>query len=254
MKHIYIASPDLYEEFYVKKRQDKKYQLTLYKYISRACSRCTPFGLFAGCSVGHWNTSTQMILCPPVKYRKQSKIDSELLCNIIEKLKQDSSENAVSLYPSINLKNAEESNRLAWCYGDLGIGIALLRASMVTNNKLWYEKALEILFYAVHRKEVKQTNIVDACFCHGKTGVAQLFKRAFTYTSKYKFLEANRYWIRKTLEIGQHASKPAGFELFGGIPENVYCLLDGIAGIGLTLLGNVGNNNYSRWDEAFLLS
>ena len=56
---VYVGSPDLYKELQKLingeiKEEDKKRKIetSLVKYLSRMSTRCTPFGLFATCSVG----------------------------------------------------------------------------------------------------------------------------------------------------------------------------------------------------------
>ncbi|MDJ1485600.1 lantibiotic dehydratase [Cytophagaceae bacterium YF14B1] len=81
---LYIASPELYQEFSkwffqkslaVSKNTDALL-LTLYKYYSRMCTRCTPYGLFAGCSVGTWtHTSSEISFSSTNKYHKHSRLD-----------------------------------------------------------------------------------------------------------------------------------------------------------------------------------
>ncbi|ANF50069.1 hypothetical protein A0O34_05895 [Chryseobacterium glaciei] len=60
---VYLASPDLYNELRKWFSREKEYsekeqyrlKKTLLKYFSRISSRCTPFGLFAGVSLGTFN-------------------------------------------------------------------------------------------------------------------------------------------------------------------------------------------------------
>lgn len=65
---IFLASPTLY--FELKKwvsgeLQEKKIQkarLSFLKYLTRMSTRCTPFGLFAGCTLGQWGDHTSISL------------------------------------------------------------------------------------------------------------------------------------------------------------------------------------------------
>lgn len=59
------ASPDLYSQAKSVESTDKnseKIKLSLYKYFSRMCSRSTPFGLFAGVTVGRMAAYTNFII------------------------------------------------------------------------------------------------------------------------------------------------------------------------------------------------
>ena len=48
---LYLASPELYEGCVSKDRKKQtKFERSVLKYRHRAMTRCTPFGLFAGCS------------------------------------------------------------------------------------------------------------------------------------------------------------------------------------------------------------
>ena len=64
---VYLASPVLFREAILWKENKitdpkklQKIPLSLSKYYSRMCSRCTPFGLFAGCGVIDWADETNI--------------------------------------------------------------------------------------------------------------------------------------------------------------------------------------------------
>ena len=64
---VYLASPVLFQEAINWKegkitdpKKLQKIPLSLGKYYSRMCSRCTPFGLFAGCGVVEWSNETRL--------------------------------------------------------------------------------------------------------------------------------------------------------------------------------------------------
>lgn len=67
---IELASPELVEELNKLILNDidlelqnvavTKLEIALYKYFARSTSRCTPFGLFAGCSVGKFSNITNI--------------------------------------------------------------------------------------------------------------------------------------------------------------------------------------------------
>lgn len=62
---LYLASPEFFwekQKHEGKPGADRKVKSTLYKYDSRACTRCTPFGLFAGCSTGCIGEQTKIKL------------------------------------------------------------------------------------------------------------------------------------------------------------------------------------------------
>lgn len=87
---IFLASPDLYKEF---KRRDtlddndkRKVDRSIWKYFSRACSRCTPFGLFAGCSIGEFGDITSIKMKDIGSYERVTRLDMNYLCSVIQYL------------------------------------------------------------------------------------------------------------------------------------------------------------------------
>jgi lantibiotic modifying enzyme len=146
-------------------------------------------------------------------------------------------------------------SRLAWCYGDLGIGAVLWRASRSTNNNIWEKKALQILTHSTTRKKLQENLIMDACFCHGTAGNAHIYNRMYRYTGKNIFKESAHYWLGHTLNMAVYADGAAGFKVFldNDVMQNSYGLLDGIAGIGMVLMAAISDIK-PAWDSCFFLS
>jgi len=95
LEAIFWASPSLYE-WTLKMLQGKdvnKEQITrsLKKYLIRASSRCTPFGLFAGCSIGNiaGNGYNLAIDNNPYNTRKHVRIDMHFLVTLSSYISQD---------------------------------------------------------------------------------------------------------------------------------------------------------------------
>lgn len=148
-------------------------------------------------------------------------------------------------------------SRLAWCYGDLGIGIALWQAGNNTNTDEWKNKAVEILLHSTQRRSKVETDAVDAGLCHGTSGIAHIYNRMYHYTGKENFKEAALYWFDETLKMAKFDDGLAGFKAWrtpkhGGL-QNEYGFLEGIAGIGLTLISVISDTE-PNWDECLLLS
>ncbi|NOQ26720.1 MAG: hypothetical protein GQ564_15275 [Bacteroidales bacterium] len=148
-------------------------------------------------------------------------------------------------------------SRLAWCYGDLGIGMALWQAGNNTKNELWKEKAIEILLHSTKRRDLKENSVVDAGLCHGAAGIAHIYNRMYRLTKINAFKESAEYWFNQTLEMAIHKDSISGFKAYriekhGGSYED-FGFLEGIAGIGLTLISAVSDIE-PKWDECLLLS
>ncbi|MCD4794095.1 MAG: lanthionine synthetase C family protein [Bacteroidales bacterium] len=164
-----------------------------------------------------------------------------------------------SYFPSsIKIKNQKkETSRLAWCYGDLGISVALWNASKVLENKDMENKALEILQYSAGRKDLIKNSVVDAGLCHGAAGIAHIFNRMYRNTKQPEFKEAANYWYAETLKMANHKDSLSGYKAFrtekyGGWTEE-FGFLEGIAGIGLALMSSISDID-PAWDEILLLS
>lgn len=91
---IHLASPDLTKELdkWVKTdsnlsvEKDKKLELTFLKYLARMSSRCTPFGLFSGCSVGRTAAETKIILEDSGKFERFTQFDMQFWVMLLQKI------------------------------------------------------------------------------------------------------------------------------------------------------------------------
>ncbi|WP_321279875.1 lanthionine synthetase C family protein [Marinifilum fragile] len=184
----------------------------------------------------------------------------ELLSGAVKYLlnqQQDTSEN-ISNFPSYVCETEPSSySRLAWCYGDLGIGTALYVAGLNANNEDWKEKGIEVVLHSTKRREEKVTGVVDACLCHGTAGIAHMYNRMYYYTGIYEFSEAATYWFEQTLQMAKFEDGLAGYKVWktperGGF-QNEYGFLEGIAGIGLAFISAISNIE-PEWDECLFLS
>lgn len=92
MEALYLASPVLHRE--VQKwlkgtlADDKKGKLlrSLYKYLMRLHTRCTPFGLFASCAIGHWAEEVNTKLNNPRQLSRHTRLDNEYLYALADHL------------------------------------------------------------------------------------------------------------------------------------------------------------------------
>lgn len=147
-------------------------------------------------------------------------------------------------FPSQSLDNGEPiyQSRLAWCYGDLGVAVALWQAGKVTKKESLQNKALEVYKFSANRTDIEEAMIRDAGLCHGTASVAMMFSYMYRETIEDLFKKTRDYWIAQTLNMSQFPDGPAGYKQFtlgdDKQPkwEDNYILLEGISGIGLMLL------------------
>jgi hypothetical protein len=144
------------------------------------------------------------------------------------------------------------TSRLGWCYGDLGIGLTFLNAGKSINSLDFENKAFNIFNHSLVRKEMQGNGIRDACFCHGTSGISHIYNRIYQKTGLLKYKDIAVYWNQKTIDL---LKGPNGYKTwFGSLGwQNEYNILEGISGIGLSLLSSI-NNKEPEWDKCFLIS
>jgi lantibiotic modifying enzyme len=161
-----------------------------------------------------------------------------------------------SLFPTaIGNKELNPQSRLAWCNGDLGVIYSLFETSESYSDKKLKNRVLRMLDFEITRVESNETFIFDAIFCHGSSGVAHIFNRLYQKTKIENYKTASKYWYQKTLDYSNLKLDFAGYKTL--VKPNVWIkpqsVLEGIAGIGLSLISAVSDIE-PAWDEALLLS
>ncbi len=81
---IFLASPDLATSIPFWSREPtsergQRIEKAAVRYVLRMASRCTPFGLFAGCSVASLGGPTRLELGPRVSYLRHTRLDMDYL-------------------------------------------------------------------------------------------------------------------------------------------------------------------------------
>jgi lantibiotic modifying enzyme len=150
--------------------------------------------------------------------------------------------------------------RYGWCYGDLGVAVALLAAARAVGNSSWEREALETAFVAADCVSSATSVIPNAGLCHGAAGAGHLFNRLFQATGEPRFKETACVWFKHALSM-----RRAGSDLDGYVAtrrssrdDKLYTvkdrgLLSGAAGIGLALLSAISPIE-PEWDAALLVS
>ncbi|MEW7293162.1 lantibiotic dehydratase family protein [Aquimarina sp. 2304DJ70-9] len=108
---IFLASPELFleiEKWLSNQTSDPKkiqrLQSSLLKYLSRMSSRCTPFGLFAGCSIGTFGKLTTIELPHYSENQRQTRFDMNFLVAFSQKLsKEKNIKNQLLWFPNNSL-------------------------------------------------------------------------------------------------------------------------------------------------------
>ena len=161
----------------------------------------------------------------------------------------------ISYFPNvIEPGSMGQNSRMAWCYGDPGISYSLLNAGKCLKEEKWINTSVEILLSSAKRISPEETQVVDACVCHGSSGLALIFLQAWRCTGNEEFREASIYWVKQTLDMAIHKNSMAGYSVWHGEkgwkPEAG--ILEGISGIGLMLM-EVLSEEEGAWLEMILL-
>jgi len=91
---LFLASPSLDESLPLwleepESERGQKVERALVRYFARMCARPTPFGLFAGCSVGVVGERTQLELHAREQYRRHTRLDGDYLSILCDRLGRD---------------------------------------------------------------------------------------------------------------------------------------------------------------------
>ncbi|MEM9554026.1 MAG: lanthionine synthetase C family protein [Acidobacteriota bacterium] len=162
---------------------------------------------------------------------------------------------------SIAAGAGRQASRLAWCYGDPGVAVALLHAGRLADVPAWREEAYRIALASARRPE-DEAGVVDAGLCHGSVGLAHLFHRIARLAERPlpEVEEAARRWARSTLEYRTPGLGFGGFRAYKVVDKHgpagwreTRSFLEGSAGIGLGLLALVSDVE-PAWDRVLMLS
>ncbi|MBM3403675.1 MAG: hypothetical protein FJY10_02155 [Bacteroidetes bacterium] len=192
-------------------------------------------------SLAHGLTGNLLFLCKIAGLHLLKQETSRLIALLARKILHfEFKSEKPSLFPGrLDQEHRDLPSRLAWCYGDLGIAHAFLWASFVLNDRTWRDHAIRIFLHAAQRRTPEETGISATGFCHGRMGVAYLFLKGYQETGNPELQKACLFWIQQSLEMLKQTKDLS--------------LLEGKAGIGLTLLAATGPV-IPDWDECFFLS
>lgn len=211
-------------------------------------------------SLSHGLSSVIVFLSKYLQEGGPASACSGLLENALHYLvsqKNHPTEDRTSIFPNSGelLDEVGKDSRLAWCYGDLGIAAAFWQGGKALNKSAWKQEALQLLQHAAKRRDLKANHVVDAGLCHGTAGIAHVFNRFYREMQQPFLKEAADHWIEETIKLSVWNNGLCGYKSWQGEQGwiNQHGILEGIAGIGLALIGHLDDQDPS-WDSAFLLS
>jgi len=169
---------------------------------------------------------------------------------------EDMERKDVSLFPSWITpdKELQYKSRIAWCYGDIGIGLSFKAGAEVLKNANFKRKATEILIHSATRTASDKSFVVDSGFCHGSFGNSHIFRTLSKHYSEESFLTTADFWLAKGIK--QYSGDPKRPYLQWSGMHNTWemnlNLLEGVSGIGLVMLDYLTEGK-STWDECLLM-
>ena len=116
---LFVASPSLDETLDVwqekpDSERGRRIEPAVVAYFSRAATRATPFGLFAGCTTGSIDTHTRLRLQGRARYRRHSRLDMDYLWALAEAVERDPRlRGALTYEPNSGLYEVADRLRLA---------------------------------------------------------------------------------------------------------------------------------------------
>jgi len=98
---LQIATPDLSEGM---EKGEERAQYSAYRYYQRACTRPTPFGLFAGCSIGKIEECTSILLSKQTEYKRITRLDMNYICALTQQIERDKTiREQLTFYPNSSI-------------------------------------------------------------------------------------------------------------------------------------------------------
>ncbi|WP_309892092.1 lantibiotic dehydratase [Archangium sp.] len=90
---LFIASPVLEESLPVwleapESERGQKVERTVVRYFARMAGRATPFGLFAGMSLGRLGAHTRLRLCARSALKRHTRLDMDYVCALVEQVRK----------------------------------------------------------------------------------------------------------------------------------------------------------------------
>ena len=201
--------------------------------------------------LAHGNFGTLAVLIKAYRLQQHTNLKEiiyKLSCYL---LKQGKFSEKSSYFGYTNGDGKE--SRLGWCYGDLSNSLVLWHAGKALNDDEIMATAKKMALLAAKRK-IENSSVDDMGLCHGASGNAVIFQSLYKAMNEKPLLDASNYWYSVLLNA---FNSEKGLEaLWRYNPpkkryEESFGLLEGYAGIGLSLLSLLELD--SSWKSLLLM-
>ncbi|ANF94950.1 lanthionine synthetase C family protein [Paenibacillus bovis] len=150
-------------------------------------------------------------------------------------------------------QTAPERARDAWCYGAAGTARALFLAGKALDNEEFYQQGL-YGFDSIFKRGEAQWQLSGPTFCHGYAGLLHITSRMAAESGEERF----HTYIKEVLSILLRHYDPELPFVFGDLEVQEYIhkagILDGAAGVALTLLSLDQPMDKLVWDHVFVIA
>lgn len=142
-------------------------------------------------------------------------------------------------------------SRLGWCYGDLGISVALHEAGKTMQDSRLIDMSREVLeFSGQYRRNLERNYVYDACVCHGAAGIGLIYREMSRMLASPVITPTADYW--RDAVIQQVIEGNEGFTFsFYDVSSREYKrktgLLEGNVGVAMYLLNEIASSSLSNY-------
>lgn len=145
---------------------------------------------------------------------------------------------------TIELKNkGNYGSFLGWCYGDLNQAIVFYQAGRIFKKNGLTRIAENISQTTLKRIQKKGAYMDNPFFCHGTSGLVQMYRALEQISGDTLYQESSQYWLSQTMVY---------LERYDWELENNRGLLGGLEGLGLVLMSSQTHTK-TLWNRLFLL-
>jgi lantibiotic biosynthesis protein len=210
--------------------------------------------------VAHGIPALAVTFARAIRFGIRSAVSSELLDGLMRWLFSQRSEEGIggrfARWVPKGLPPLGTSTREAWCYGGLGLSVALFHAARLVKDERDEAQVLDVARLEAARPAA-HSGVDDMCLCHGGGGNAHLYNRLYQATGEDVFYRAARKWLHATIDAAKEGrgiggylfSRPNAENRTSLLPERSF--LSGSAGVGLALLA--ASSSYEpSWDSLLL--
>lgn len=150
------------------------------------------------------------------------------------------------IYKPYNYKKLEgllkpyHNYRLCWCNSDLSFCYLLYKAGQILQNSNYKKLAHEIGMETTKRKVKANTGIELVHYCHGTSGIVQLYREINKKDSQKEYKNAENFWLKQSWEI-------LDTELYQPFTDADCSLIFGKIGALLALNDSIDKNKYLKF-------